>query len=131
MIRIDHVQVAAPPGCERAAREFYGGILGLEEIAKPASLHGQGGCWFRCGDQQVHVGVEADFRPAKKAHPAFVLDDLEPLRAQLAARGYEIVDDSALEGVTRFFSFDPWGNRLELILDAKFASGSKDHKGSP
>jgi hypothetical protein len=69
---IDHIQIAAPQGCEAAAREFYGSLLGLQEIEKPESLRSRGGCWFQCGNQQVHVGIEQNFSPAKKAHPAFV-----------------------------------------------------------
>src|SRR5580700_5134071 len=76
IVRIDHVQLAAPMGCEVAAREFYGSILGLAEIDKPPSLRARGGCWFQCGAQQIHIGVEPDFRPAKKAHPAFAVSDL-------------------------------------------------------
>ena len=76
IVRIDHIQMAAPKGCESAAREFYGSILGLAEIEKPASLRGRGGCWFQCGDQQLHIGVESPFQPAKKAHPAFAVTDV-------------------------------------------------------
>jgi hypothetical protein len=83
--RIDHVQLAAPKGCEAAAREFYGSMLGLAEIEKPPSLRARGGCWFQCGEQQIHIGVEPDFRPAKKAHPAFAVSDLGNLRETLLA----------------------------------------------
>ncbi|MGB7282176.1 MAG: VOC family protein [Candidatus Acidiferrum sp.] len=111
--RIDHIQIAAPEGCEHAAREFYGALLGLREIEKPASL--RGGCWFRCGDQQLHIGVEANFQPAKKAHPAFAVPDLGKLRECLLARGVEITDDDSLPGTRRFYAEDPWGNRLEFL----------------
>ncbi|HEX6763495.1 MAG TPA: VOC family protein [Gaiellaceae bacterium] len=111
---IDHVQVAAPPGCEGAARAFYGGLLGLEEIAKPAGLSGRGGCWFRVGGQQLHVGVSESFAPARKAHPGFVADDLEALRARLEAAGISAQDDDSLPGVVRFHAADPFGNRLEF-----------------
>jgi hypothetical protein len=83
IVRIDHIQIAAPKSCEFAAREFYGSILGLAEIEKPASLGGRGGCWFQCGDQQLHIGVESAFRPAKKAHPAFAVARLDKLRESL------------------------------------------------
>ena len=113
--RIDHVQLAAPKGCEAAAREFYGLILGLPEIEKPDSLRARGGCWFQCGDQQVHVGVESDFRAAKKAHPAFAVTDLAKLRESLAGHGVKVTDDDSIPGTLRFFAEDPWGNRLEFL----------------
>jgi catechol 2,3-dioxygenase-like lactoylglutathione lyase family enzyme len=111
---IDHVQIAAPPGCEAAARKFYGELLGMVEIEKPHELRARGGCWFRCGAQQLHIGVEPDFRPAKKAHPAFNVANLEDLRKHLHATGVPISDDTALPGVTRFYAQDPFGNRLEF-----------------
>jgi len=111
---IDHVQVAAPPGCEDAARAFYGSLLGLEELAKPEALRARGGCWFRAGAQQVHVGVEAAFAPALKAHPGFVTDDLAGLRAALQEAGVETRDDDSIPGSRRFFTADPFGNRLEF-----------------
>ena len=113
--RIDHIQLAAPKGCEDAARRFYGEILGLREMEKPESLRTRGGCWFQCGAQQLHIGVEADFRPAKKAHPAFAAEDLGKLRESLQAHGIAIKDDDAIPGTRRFFAEDPWGNRLEFV----------------
>lgn len=113
--RIDHIQLAAPKGCEPAARDFYGSILGLPEIKKPASLRARGGCWFQCGDQQLHIGVESDFRPAKKAHPAFVVTDLAKLRESLVAQAIKTTEDESLPGTHRFFAEDPWGNRLEFL----------------
>ena len=113
--RIDHVQLAAPKGCEAAAREFYGSILGLAEIEKPASLRARGGCWFQCGEQQLHIGVETDFRAAKKAHSAFAVTDLAKLRGSLAEHAVKITDDNSLPGAQRFFAEDPWGNRLEFL----------------
>jgi catechol 2,3-dioxygenase-like lactoylglutathione lyase family enzyme len=115
MARIDQVQLAAPRGCEPAAREFYGSILGLDEIEKPPSLRAHGGCWFQCGDQQIHIGVEAAFQPAKKAHPAFAAPDLNKLRESLIEHGAKIIDDDSLPGTRRFFAEDPWGNRLEFL----------------
>lgn len=113
--RIDHVQLAAPAGCESASREFYGSILGPAEIEKPASLRARGGCWFQCGDQQLHIGVEPDFRSAKKAHPAFAVPDLDKLRAVLQSHSVKIIDDDSLPGTRRFFAEDPFGNRLEFL----------------
>jgi len=108
---LDHVQVAAPPGCEAAAREFYGGLLGLEEVDKPASLHRRGGVWF----QQLHVGVDEDFRPARKAHPALRVDDIDAIASRLIAAGKRVQWDDALPGTRRFYTSDPWGNRVELL----------------
>jgi catechol 2,3-dioxygenase-like lactoylglutathione lyase family enzyme len=113
--RIDHVQIAAPEGCEAAAREFYGAVLGMREIEKPPLLRARGGCWFECGAHQLHVGVERDFRPARKAHPAFTVFNLDELRETLIKRGVALVDDDALPNERRFYADDPWGNRLEFI----------------
>jgi catechol 2,3-dioxygenase-like lactoylglutathione lyase family enzyme len=113
--RIDHIQIAAPEGCESAARDFYGAILGLKEIEKPPLLRARGGCWFECGSQQLHIGVERDFRAARKAHPAFAVMDLDELRKTLAGRGVAIVEDDSLPGTRRFYAEDPWGNRLEFV----------------
>jgi catechol 2,3-dioxygenase-like lactoylglutathione lyase family enzyme len=113
--RIDHIQIAAPEGCESAARDFYGAILGLKEIEKPPLLRARGGCWFECGSQQLHIGVERDFWPARKAHPAFAVMDLDELRKTLAERGMAIVEDDSLPGTRRFYAEDPWGNRLEFV----------------
>ena len=112
---IDHIQIAAPEGCEPAARDFYGSVLGLKEIEKPPVLRERGGCWFECGSQQVHIGVEREFRPAKKGHPAFVVFHLDELRETLRARGVKVVDDENLPGARRFYAEDPWGNRLEFV----------------
>ncbi|HEV3276582.1 MAG TPA: VOC family protein [Terriglobia bacterium] len=112
---IDHVQVAAPQGCEIAAREFYGFVLGLEEIEKPLPLQARGGCWFRCGAQQLHVGLERDFQPARKAHPAFRVTGLDALRERLRSQQIKIIDDDTLPGLRRFYADDPWGNRLEFV----------------
>jgi catechol 2,3-dioxygenase-like lactoylglutathione lyase family enzyme len=119
IVGLDHVQVAAPPGCERDARGFYGGLLGLVEVAKPEALAGRGGAWFALGPggQQLHVGVEEDFAPARKAHPALAVSggSLEVLAERLVEAGCEIRWDGALPGVARFYVDDPWGNRLELL----------------
>ena len=113
--RIDHVQLAAPPGCEAEARRFFGGVLGLEELEKPEPLRERGGVWFRVGTQQLHVGVEAEFVPARKAHPALGVRDYAGLRAGLRAAGVEMVEDETLPGVRRCYLSDPWGNRIELV----------------
>jgi catechol 2,3-dioxygenase-like lactoylglutathione lyase family enzyme len=113
--RIDHIQIAAPEGCEPAARDFYGSVLGMKEIEKPPVLRARGGCWFECGSQQVHIGIERDFQAAKKAHPAFVVFHLDELRETLRARGVKVVDDENLPGARRFYAEDPWGNRLEFV----------------
>jgi catechol 2,3-dioxygenase-like lactoylglutathione lyase family enzyme len=111
---IDHVQVAAPAGCEEAARAYYGGLLGLEELPKPEALRPRGGCWFRAGAQELHVGVSESFAPAVKAHPGFVTADLDALRARLNAAGIATTDDDSIPGSRRFFTADPFGNRLEF-----------------
>lgn len=112
---IDHVQLAAPAGCEDAARRFFGELLGLQEMAKPEALRGRGGVWFRVGAQQLHVGVEEGFSPARKAHPAFTVSRYDELQRRLRAAGVEIADDDSVPGVRRCFVDDPWGNRLELV----------------
>ena len=112
---IDHVQLAAPPGCEEEARRFFGDLLGLDEIEKPQPLASRGGVWFRVGTQQLHVGVEQDFAPARKAHPAFAVRDYGGLLARLRAAGFDVDEDASLEGVQRSYLADPWGNRIELI----------------
>lgn len=112
---IDHVQLAAPVGCEAEARQFFGEILGMQEIPKPELLVKRGGVWFQCGEQQVHIGVEADFRPAKKAHPAFVVRSFIDLRERLKSFGIEVQMDTSIPGVQRFFTHDPFGNRLEFV----------------
>jgi len=111
---IDHVQVAAPAGCEAKARAFYGELLGLEELAKPEPLRARGGCWFRAGAQELHVGVEAPFTPARKAHPGFVVAGLDELAARLRVAGAEVIYDETISDVRRFHTTDPFGNRLEL-----------------
>lgn len=113
---LDHVQLAAPRGCEEAARAFFGGLLGLAELEKPAPLRARGGVWFALADgRQLHVGVAEPFAPAAKAHPAFRVDGYDELHARLVAAGAEVRDDEELPGVRRFYAADPWGNRLELV----------------
>jgi len=110
--------MAAPPGAEPAAREFYGAVLGLAELPKPAPLAARGGAWFACGELQLHIGIETDFRPAKKAHIALRLTDLaalKALRARIEAHGIATRDGETVPGVVRFYADDPWGNRLEFV----------------
>jgi catechol 2,3-dioxygenase-like lactoylglutathione lyase family enzyme len=114
ILGIDHVQVAAPAGCEGAARAFYGGLLGLTEIPKPEALAGRGGCWFRAGEQELHVGVEEPFAPARKAHPGLVANELAALAERLRDAGHEVSFDESISGAARFHVADPFGNRLEV-----------------
>jgi catechol 2,3-dioxygenase-like lactoylglutathione lyase family enzyme len=114
VLGIDHVQVAAPPGCEDEARAFYGGVLGMEELLKPEAIRGRGGCWFIAGAQELHLGVEEPFAPARKAHPGLVVSDLDAIRSRLAAAGTAWEDDGKIAGVDRLFVCDPFGNRLEV-----------------
>lgn len=115
-LAVDHVQLAMPRGEEQSARAFYAGVLGLEEISKPGNLAARGGVWFRCGGLQVHLGVEEGFRPAKKAHPAFVVDDLAGFSKLLLERGLNVQSDAEqVAGVVRLFTEDPFGNRIELV----------------
>jgi catechol 2,3-dioxygenase-like lactoylglutathione lyase family enzyme len=111
---IDHVQVAAPAGCEAEARAFYGGLLELKELPKPEPLAARGGCWFRAGAQELHVGVEEPFAPARKAHPGLVVADLDALAARLTGAGIEVSWDEAIPGTKRFHAADAFGNRLEF-----------------
>ena len=112
---IDHVQLAAPPGCESEARRFFGELLGLEELEKPEPLRARGGVWFRIGAQQLHVGVEPEFAPARKAHPAFSVSSYDELLARLRAAGVAVADDVSIPGVRRCYVSDPWANRIELV----------------
>ena len=104
-----------PAGQEALAREFYSGILGLTEVTKPANLAKRGGAWFEGGTLRVHLGVEADFRPAKKAHPAFLVQQLDALTQHLRRAGVTVVTDEPLDGYNRIYVSDPFGNRVELL----------------
>ena len=106
-----------PPGGEEAARAFYRDLLGMDEEAKPAGLAGRGGCWFRGGAVRVHLGVEADFRPARKAHPALRVEAFDVLVAAMRKAGCAVREDGAFEGSPRVYVDDPFGNRIELIAD--------------
>ena len=112
---LDHVQVAIPVGGEESARAFYGGLLGMVEVPKPPALAARGGCWFESGSAVLHLGVEDPFTPARKAHPALLVSDLDALAATLAAAGSSITrSDGELPGIRRFHTSDPFGNRLEF-----------------
>lgn len=115
MAQIHHVQIAIPAGGEEAARGFYGGLLGLVEITKPESLVGRGGVWFRTGNLDLHIGVDPDFVPAKKAHIAYLVDDLAVVQAAVINAGYPIVTDVPLPGFDRFHTEDSFGNRVEIL----------------
>jgi catechol 2,3-dioxygenase-like lactoylglutathione lyase family enzyme len=118
-VTLDQVQIAAPPGCEAEARRFFGELIGLREVEKPKPLRGRGGVWFEAGDRQLHVGVDPDFRPASKAHPAFSLPqaELDPLAGRLEVAGTDVDWDAKLPGRRRFYCRDPWGNRIEFLAD--------------
>lgn len=113
--RIDHIQLAAPVGSEDQAREFFQGILALEEVEKPEELQKNGGVWFSNGHVDIHVGVEKTFVPAKKAHPAFEVNQIEEFSSFLQEKGLEIQVDHKLPGAKRFYLHDPFGNRLEFL----------------
>jgi catechol 2,3-dioxygenase-like lactoylglutathione lyase family enzyme len=116
ILAIDHVQLAMPAGEEEKARAFYVNLLGFQEIPKPAELAKRGGAWFQSAHVQLHLGVEADFRPARKAHPAFIVDDLTTLIASIEIAGYETdTTQPPLDGYKRAHVFDPFGNRIELM----------------
>ena len=129
-MRLDHVQLAAPPGCEEAARAFYGGLLGLPELPKPEPMRASGGAWFSLGAQELHVGVVAEgFRPAAKAHPGLAVDgdaELDALAARLQEAGAPVEWDDRHPGVRRFYTADPWGNRVELLASLAGAAPGED-----
>ena len=115
LVAIDHVQLAMPPGGEDEATAFYQGVLGLERRPKPPPLAARGGCWFSNDDVVIHLGVEAEFLAAKKAHPAVMVRGFDALCAELDSRGHRVRPDHDLPGVRRSFVDDPFGNRIELI----------------
>ena len=115
IVVIEHVQLAMPSGQEAAARDFYEGVLGIPEVPKPPHLARRGGAWFERGALKIHLGVEADFRPARKAHPALLVTDLETLVARLKQHNVHVIDDDPLEGYLRVYVADPFGNRIELM----------------
>jgi catechol 2,3-dioxygenase-like lactoylglutathione lyase family enzyme len=121
IVRLDHVQLAMPPGREEEAESFYSGVLGLERLRKPPALAARGGCWFARGAVALHLGVEEDFRPARKAHPALVVDDLAALEVALRAAGVEVRPNGDRPAGTGAYADDPFGNRLEFV-----AAGTED-----
>jgi catechol 2,3-dioxygenase-like lactoylglutathione lyase family enzyme len=122
---LDHVQVAMPRGAEEVARAFYAGLLGMTELPKPPVLAARGGCWFTSGAAVLHLGVEEPFSPARKAHPAFLTEDIGKLQAALTAAGYECMrSDGEIPDVRRFHTHDPFGNRVEFQQAAAPISGS-------
>lgn len=114
-MRLDHVQLAIPPGAEPQCRAFYVDLLGMEERVKPPVLAARGGVWLHSGEVELHLGVEKDFRPARKAHPAIRVADINGLAARLSAAGHDVTWDDLIAGTRRFFTHDPLGNRLEFI----------------
>lgn len=112
---IDHVQLAAPAGSEPELRAFYRGVLGMTEVPKPAELAGRGGCWFEAGAVRLHLGIEDDFRPARKAHPGLRVRGISAYARRLSSRGVRVTWDDALPGRRRFYATDPVGNRLEFL----------------
>lgn len=112
--RLDHVQVCIPRGAETQAREFYGGLLGLEEIEKPEAVRKNGGMWYSVADVQLHVGVEDSVAPSKR-HPAFEVENVEGVRVFLEQSGVRTKDEESIPGMLRFSFFDPFGNRIELL----------------
>ncbi|WP_030673807.1 VOC family protein [Streptomyces sp. NRRL B-1347] len=115
LVALDHVQLAAPPGSEPSLRAFYVDVLGMAEVPKPPVLAARGGCWFRAGFVQLHIGVEDGFRPARKAHPGLRVTGIEAYAARLVSCGVGVVWDDALPGHRRFYAHDPAGNRLEFL----------------
>lgn len=115
ILRLDHVQLAIPEGGEGQARSFFVDDLGFKELEKPANLKKKGGAWFQCGDCQIHVGIDPHFLPAKKAHPAILVQNILSYRRQLETRGLHPRDEDPLPGAMRFYLDDPFGNRLEFL----------------
>jgi catechol 2,3-dioxygenase-like lactoylglutathione lyase family enzyme len=112
---IHHVQLGCPPGSEPALREFYAGVLGMAEVQKPPALAARGGCWFRGNDIELHLGVEEDFQPARKAHPGLLVNGVDAWAERLRQAGYPVRFDDDFPGMRRFYSQDPNGNRLEFL----------------
>lgn len=115
VVGLEHLNLSMPQGAESEARAFYGELLGLEEVAKAQALMIHGGCWFKLGDLTLHLGTDENFVPAKKAHPAFLVHDLEAARERFTASGIAVKPDTRVPHVRRFYIDDPFGNRLEFI----------------
>lgn len=114
ILGLDHIQLAIPEGGEDRARAFFVELLEMREVEKPANLSSKG-CWFESGALNLHLGVDPEFRPARKAHPALLVNDLDALRKRLEGAGYQVADDKPIEGYCRFFAHDPFGNRIEFM----------------
>lgn len=115
ILELHHIQLAMPEGREQEARAFYGGVLGLREVDKPEALRARGGVWFESGRIRLHLGVETPFSPARKAHPAFRVENLEQATATLRLNGLAFSSDIDLPGIRRIYVDDPFGNRIELL----------------
>ena len=115
---IHHVQLAAPPKGESESRAFWVDVLGFAEIDKPSGLAGRGGCWFRHEGIEVHVGIDGEFTPARKAHPGFLVHDLDDIAGRLERAGGEVSWDAEFPGMRRFYTHDPFGNRLEFLEES-------------
>lgn len=114
---VHHIQLAMPPGGQARARAFYGEVLGLAEVPGPPALAARGGVWFRSGGLELHLGAEAGFRPARKAHPGILVTDLAALAARLTGHGTQVRPDQAYPGYQRLYAEDPFGNRLEFLQE--------------
>ena len=128
---LHHVQLAAPRGSEEALRHFYGTVLGMTEVPKPPALAARGGAWFRSGAVELHLGIEDDFRPARKAHPGIVVADIDAVVRRLGEHGVEVAWDDNLPGFRRCYVADPHGNRLELLQPEPSASHHRRGMGGP
>lgn len=115
VLGLDHMQIAIPVGGEPEAIAFYSGVLGLTQLPKPEPLASRGGCWFQAGPMQIHLGADADFLAAKKAHPALIVSDIDSMLEALEAAGHEVRAGATIDGVTQTFTDDPFGNRIELV----------------
>ncbi len=115
ILYLDHVQLAMPEGREADARAFYAGVLGIPEVAKPEHLRPRGGCWFEDGPVKIHLGIDPDFKPSTKAHPAFIVADVKALATRIGRSGYLVVTDEPLQGYERLYACDPFGNRIEFM----------------
>ncbi len=124
LLRLDHVQLAMPPGGETEARNFYVGVLRMRELPRPEVLASRPGCWFGAGEVQLHLGVDPDFRPARKAHPALVVQDLAGYTERCSQGGFPVTGDVPIGPYVRAFVFDPFGNRIELMEAAPEADGA-------
>lgn len=130
-MRLDHVQVAIPPGGEDDARSFWGSTLGLEKIPKPRRLAERGGCWFRAEVNEIHCGVDPTFAPATKAHPALEVDDFDAYLEAVTAAGHSITPDELYPGRRRFYVNDPFGNRIEILGPELASDTSRSHPFTP